>query len=207
MFRETFLPTTIEAAKQIVLQPCLRESLKLNLQGFNINFGLPELKEINEHRKVILVPSLPYIFKVDLLVLRTKRKHIDHELLLYDQMLLLGHGKKHRDDPRTWFFEDGQDVIQLVASYNSLNNGLPPIDLIVSCRRVLFMQSKGKTFKSTRLPLGWKKIPGVIFQKNGKPTFGGIVQNGVIKVQITNKDSDFIKATKKGKIRNIRKIG
>lgn len=187
-------------------RPGSTESVHLNILGHDITFGLPET-EVRGDRELIIIPSTPHIFRVDQLLLRTERENIEHEIRLLGQVILIGHGKRHRDDPRTWFFEDGQDVVQLAADYNSLNNGLPPIKMIVSCRRVLPMTKKGTTFNSTRPPLGWQNLKGVKFQKNGNPQFRAIIRDGMILARVTNPDSDFIRVTKSGRIKNIRKSG
>ena len=69
------------------------------------------------------------------------------------------------------------------------------------------MTKGGKTFNSTRPPLGWQNLKGVKFQKNGNPSFGAIIKEGVIFSVVNNNDSDFIKVTKSGRIKNIRKNG
>jgi len=206
MKSEFCIPAKIEAAKLAIARPCSEKRVRLNISGHDITFGLPDTR-VDNGIKEIEIPSTPHIFKINRLFLKTERNEIRHEVCLFDSVILLGHGERNRDDPRRWFFEDGQDVVQLASDFNSLGNGIPPIKMIVSCRRVLSMSSGGKVFKSTRQPLGWKKLPGIILQKNGNPHLKSVVRDKGIFATVSNYDSDFIRVTKNGRIRNIRTNG
>ena len=185
------------------LNPEDRRSLSLN--GHRITLGIPDLKTI-EGRTLIIIPDTPHIFHTRTITFFTLKNHHENKFTLFNQLVILGHGKVGRDDPMGWLFYDGQDPLKITADFNASDIGLPNISAIICCREIIPTLREGaRPITNTQFAKGWPSIPNVIIPKCGRVNFSGEVTELGIDTTVSSTESDFYRISKKGKPINLRK--
>lgn len=176
-----------------------------SINGHNITIGIPDLKTVDE-RIVINIPDSPYIFHTRVITFITEKNHYNNRFVLFNQVVILGHGKKNRLDPSGWEFEDGQDPLEITADFNSSNIGLPKINTIVCCRRAIpTLHNDTHIIPNTQFAKGWPSIPNVIIPKCGIVNFSGEITELGIESTVSSTESDFYRISKNGRPINLRK--
>ncbi len=184
-----------------VYQPQENQKLIVALDGIQIVFGLPKLRQTTKGT-LLTIPSTPHVFKVSRLIYTTKKPVYEYSFTLYDQVVFLCHGKKDHENPIDWELADGQNPFKLVQIINGLGKGYPKIDAIISCRSISPLVDP----KLYHYPQGYRSVQNVIIQKFGLVDFGARLDNGRIIATVESSVSDFYRVNKKGELINLRKF-
>lgn len=217
MLKEYHQPTADESLVKAIHSLNPEKRIPYSFNGHRVTLGLPDLK-LKDNRKIIVIPSTPYIFTTRIITFLTQKDNYKHLFTLNNQVIILGHGSPKRRNPLGWEFTDGQNPLQMVADFNSQNNGFPKINVIVCCRPIIptlhvgaqfkkngIIYHKNKLIPNAQFPEGWPSVPNIIIPKCGDVKFIGVIEDSGVDSLIISEVSDFYKISKKGRPINLRK--